>query len=173
MNGKKATRPCRCGYLDDAAQACSRAPKCAEEYQSRISGPLFDRIDLHVEVGAVNPMDLTLPPPAENSRAIASRVARAREVQKARYAVLDASPPVRTNAEADGKLLEKIAAPDDAGRKLLAEAADRLKLSARGYHRILRVARTLADLEGVDGVRRLHVAEALSFRRIAPNRAAV
>ena len=117
-------------------------------------------------------MDLTLPPPAENSRAIAARVAAARAVQKARYAPLDFDPPVRTNAEADGTLLEKIAALDDAGRKLLADAVERLKLSARGYHRMLRVARTLADLEGADSVRRLHIAEALSFRRIAPNRAA-
>ena len=167
-----AMNPCRCGHLDDAAQACSRAPKCAEEYQARISGPLFDRIDLHVDVGAVNPMDLTLPPPAENSRAIAARVAAARAIQKRRYAALNNDPPVRTNAEADGTLLEKIAAPDDAGKKLLADAVERLKLSARGYHRMLRVSRTLADLEGADGVRRIHVAEALSFRRIAPNRAA-
>jgi magnesium chelatase family protein len=167
-----AMNPCRCGHLDDASQACSKAPRCAEEYQSRISGPLFDRIDLHVEVGAVNPMDLTLPPPAENSAAIAARVAKARAVQKTRYAGLANDSPIRTNAEADGTLLEKIAAPDEAGRKLLAEAVERLKLSARGYHRMLRVARTLADLESADGVRRLHVAEALSFRRIAPNRAA-
>lgn len=146
--------------------ASSKTVRC-----SRISGPLFDRIDLHVEVGAVNPMDLTLPPPAENSAAIAARVARAREIQKRRYAALNNDPPIRTNAEADGALLEKIAAPDDAGRKLLAEAVERLKLSARGYHRMLRVARTLADLEGADGVRRIHVAEALSFRRVAPNRA--
>ena len=124
MNGKKATRLCRCGHLDDAAQACSKAPRCAEEYQSRISGPLFDRIDLHVEVGAVNPMDLTLPPPAENSAAIAARVAAARDIQKRRYAALESDPPVRTNAEADGTLLEQIARPDEAGRKLLADAAD-------------------------------------------------
>ena len=171
-NGKKATRMCRCGHLDDAAQACSRAPKCAEDYQSRISGPLFDRIDLHVEVAAVNPMDLTLPPPAEDSGTIAARVARTRAVQKARYAALPNNPPIRTNAEADGTLLEKVAAPDEAGRKLLADAVERMKLSARGYHRILRVSRTLADLEGADAVRRLHVAEALSFRRVAPNRSA-
>jgi magnesium chelatase family protein len=117
-------------------------------------------------------MDLTLPPPAEGSRAIAARVAAAREVQKRRYAALNNDPPIRTNAEADGTLLETVAAPDDAGRKLLAEAVERLKLSARGYHRMLRVARTLADLESADGVRRIHVAEALSFRRVAPNRAA-
>ncbi|MBM3564958.1 MAG: YifB family Mg chelatase-like AAA ATPase [Alphaproteobacteria bacterium] len=166
-----AMNPCRCGHLDDASQACSRAPKCAEEYQSRISGPLFDRIDLHVEVAAVNPMDLTLPPPAEDSRAVAARVAQARDIQKRRYAGHQSEPPIRTNAEADGTLLEKVAAPDEAGRKLLADAVERLKLSARGYHRMLRVARTLADLEGAESVRRLHVAEALSFRRVAPNRA--
>ena len=117
-------------------------------------------------------MDLTLPPPAENSAAIAARVAKAREIQKRRYASLANDPPVRTNAEADGTLLEKIAAPDEAGRKLLADAVERLKLSARGYHRMLRVARTLADLECAESVRRLHIAEALSFRRIAPNRVA-
>lgn len=132
---------------------------------------MFDRIDLHVEVGAVNPMDLTLPPPAENSAVIAARIARAREIQKRRYAALNNDPSVRTNAEADGALLKKVAAPDDAGHKLLVDVVERLKLSARGYHRMLRVARTLVDLEGADGVRRLHVAEALSFRRIAPNRA--
>ena len=115
-------------------------------------------------------MDLTLPPPAENSATIAARVARAREIQKRRYAALNNDPPIRTNAEADGTLLEKIAAPDDAGKKLLADAVERLKLSARGYHRMLRVSRTLADLEGAEAVRRLHVAEALSFRRVAPNR---
>ncbi len=165
-----AMNPCKCGYLDDAALACSRAPKCAYEYQSKISGPLFDRIDLHVEVGAVNAMDLSLPPPAETSTDVAKRVAHARDVQKQRYAKLDLAPPVRTNAEADGKVLEEVAAPDTDGRRLLTEAAERMKLSARGYHRILRVARTLADLEGAEKVRRLHIAEALSYRRVVPGR---
>ncbi len=162
--------PCRCGHLADAQLACSRAPKCAFEYQSRISGPLFDRIDLHVDVPAVSPADLSLPPPAEGSAEIAARVAAARAAQTARFAALPEERRPATNAELDGEALERLAAPDAAGRALLTEAADRMRLSARGYHRVLRVARTLADLDGADAVVRLHVAEALSYRRIAPGR---
>ncbi|MFQ5764733.1 MAG: ATP-binding protein [Rhodospirillales bacterium] len=164
-------------YLDNPAEACSRAPKCAHEYQSKISGPLFDRIDLHVDVPAVNPADLDLPPAAENSADIAGRVARARRVQKARYADVEAETPVRTNADADGKLLDRVAVPDEDGRKLLVDATGRLGLSARGFHRVLRVARTLADLEGAGpadtAVGRIHIAEALSYRRIVPGRSAI
>ncbi len=162
-----AMNPCRCGHLDDPALACGRAPRCVQEYQSKISGPLFDRIDLHVDVPAVSPADLSLPPPAEGSAEVAARVARCREIQLARYARLPEDERIRTNAEADGTLLEEVATPDSEGQKLLTEAVERLKLSARGYHRVLRVARTLADLEGAQGVSRLHVAEALSYRRIA------
>ncbi len=162
-----AMNPCRCGHLDDAALACGRAPRCAQEYQARISGPLFDRIDLHVDVPAVSPADLSLPPPAEGSAEVAARVAHCRGIQLARYERLPEGNRIRTNAEADGTLLEEIAAPDSEGQKLLTEAVERLKLSARGYHRVLRVARTLADLEGEESLRRLHVAEALSYRRIA------
>jgi len=162
-----AMNPCRCGYLDDPAQACGRAPKCAIEYQSKISGPLFDRIDLHVDVPAVSAADLTLPPPAESSADVAARVAAARTIQSARVAHVAAERRPRSNAELDGELLEELAAPEPAGRKLLTEAAERLKLSARGYHRVLRVARTLADLERVSTVARIHIAEALSYRRIA------
>ena len=103
-------------------------PKCAIEYQSKISGPLFDRIDLHVEVPAVNPADLGLPPPAEGSAEVAARVAAARRRQAVRYAGAERQPPVRTNADADGELLEEVAAPDAAGRALLMEAAERMRL---------------------------------------------
>lgn len=160
-----AMNPCKCGHLGDAALACSRAPRCAADYQARVSGPLLDRIDLHVDVEPVSAADLTLPPPAETSADVAARVAAARRVQDARYADY---PGVRTNAEADGKLLEAVATPDEPGRKLLAQAAEAMRLSARGYHRVLRVSRTLADLAGSESVGRVHVAEALSYRRRAP-----
>jgi predicted ATPase with chaperone activity len=143
-----------------------KAPKCALDYQSRISGPLFDRIDLHIDVPAVKAADLSLPPPAEGSAEMAARVKRARQIQAARYAKLPKEKRIRTNAELDGTLLDELASPDAEGRKLLNEASERLHLSARGYHRVLRVARTLADLDASDGLRRIHLAEALSYRRI-------
>ncbi len=159
-----AMNPCRCGHLGDPALGCSRAPRCAGDYQSKVSGPLLDRIDLHVEVDPVSAADLALPPPAEGSDAVAARVAAARRVQTAR---LEGSGR-RTNAELEGDLLERFATPDEPGRKLLAQAAEAMRLSARGYTRMLRVARTIADLAGADTIGRGHVAEALSYRRIAP-----
>lgn len=159
-----AMNPCRCGHLADPALACSRAPRCAADYQAKVSGPLLDRIDLHVDVQAVSAADLVLPPPAEGSAEVAGRVAAARGVQTRRYR----DRGVRTNAEADGDLLDSVATPDEAGRRLLAQAAEAMRLSARGFHRVLRVARTIADLAGSEGVGRVHVAEALSYRRQAP-----
>ena len=159
-----AMNPCRCGWLGDPALGCSRAPRCAADYQSKVSGPLLDRIDLHVEVESVSAADLTLPPPAEGSAQVAARVARAREVQTARLE----GTSMRTNAQLDGEMLEAHATPDEPGRKLLAQAAEAMRLSARSYTRMLRVARTIADLSGAEGVGRIHVAEALSYRRIAP-----
>jgi magnesium chelatase family protein len=157
-----AMNPCRCGYLADPAQACSKAPRCGADYQARISGPIFDRIDLHVDVPAVKASDLALPAPREGSAEVAARVADARAMQKARYA----GQGLRSNAEAEGELLDRAAALDAPARALLVEAADRMKLSARGFHRVLRVARTIADLAGADAAARVHVAEALSYRRL-------
>lgn len=164
-----AMNPCRCGYLADPAQACGKAPRCGSEYQSRISGPLFDRIDCHVDVPAVSINDLTLPLPRENTEMVAKRIAAAREIQTERYARLanDNGILPRVNAEADGELLEKIAAPDQNGRELLTKAAEHMHLTARGYHRILRVARTLADLNGQEFVGKTHIAEALTYRRLS------
>jgi magnesium chelatase family protein len=159
-----AMNPCRCGHLGDAALACSRAPKCAADYQAKVSGPLLDRIDLHVDVEAVSASDLTLPPPAEGSSEVAERVSAARAIQNTRYE----GEGIRANCEADGELLDSIATPDEAGRTLLAQAAEAMRLTARGYSRVLRVARTIADLAGSESVGRVHVAEALSYRRQPP-----
>jgi magnesium chelatase family protein len=159
-----AMNPCRCGHLGDPALACARAPKCAADYQAKVSGPLLDRIDLHVEVQPVTAADLVLPPPAEGSAQVAARVAAARAVQTARYRETGA----RTNAEAEGPVLDAHSTPDEAGRKLLAQAAEAMRMSARGYTRVLRVARTIADLSGSGTVGRIHIAEALSYRRQAP-----
>jgi magnesium chelatase family protein len=162
-----AMNPCRCGHAGDMARACPRVPRCVGDYQSKLSGPLLDRIDIHVEVPPVSPADLALPPPPEGSAEVAVRVAAARDIQEARYEELashmgPAAP--RLNSQAEGELLDKVAAPDEAGVRLLREAAERMHLTARGYHRVLRVARTLADLDGAESVRRIHVAEALAYR---------
>ena len=140
-----AMNPCRCGHLGDPALACSRAPRCAADYQAQVSGPLLDRIDLHVDVPACRAADLTLPPPAEGCAEVARAGRRAR-ASSSRGATT--ATGVRTNAEADGDLLDAVATPDEPGRKLLTEAAAAMRLSARGFHRVLRVARTIADLAG-------------------------
>lgn len=167
-----AMNPCRCGYFGDPSAACGRVPRCAADYQAKISGPLYDRMDICIEVPAVKMQDLSLPPPGEGSAAVAQRVARARRTQWERYASLPAEKRPRSNAEVDGKLLEEVATPDAEGQALLLQAAEHLRLTGRAYHRVLRVARTLADLEGSAGIHRTHIAEALSYRRLPPGREA-
>ncbi|WP_375261208.1 YifB family Mg chelatase-like AAA ATPase [Palleronia sp.] len=158
-----AANPCRCGHLFDPGNACSRAPACGEDYMSRISGPLMDRFDLRIEVPPVAFSDLDLPPTGEASAVVAARVAAARALQAERYRD---HPDVTVNADLAGALLDSAAAPDEAGKALLHKAADRFGLTARGYHRILRVARTIADLEGATAVCSHHVGEALSYRLV-------
>jgi magnesium chelatase family protein len=157
-----AMNPCKCGG-SSPGQSCRRGERCASDYQARISGPLLDRIDLQIEVPAVSAADLVLPPRSEGSAEVRVRVTAARECQRARFAALGAKG-VRTNAECSGALLEQVAMPDEAGVALLRQASETLQLSARGFHRTLRVARTLADLDGTEQVARMHVAEALSYR---------
>jgi magnesium chelatase family protein len=169
-----AMNPCRCGLGGAGKGACGRAPRCLQQYQSRISGPLMDRIDLHVEVPPVTAADLALPRPAEGT----ARVAAARALQEARGQAsvgpadrkADTQAPEAfgsgstLNARLEGRALERFAAPDDKARALLTRAAEANGLSARGWTRTLRLARTIADLEGAETVGRLHVAEALIYR---------
>jgi magnesium chelatase family protein len=163
-----AMNPCRCGQAFEPGFSCKRGriDRCTGDYQARISGPLMDRIDLRIEVPAVTAADLILPPAAEGSAEVAARVAAARDIQRARYASAGL-PQIRTNAEAPSAVLEEIAQLDPQGTKLLRDAAETMRLSARGYHRVLRVARTLADLDGADKIGKLHLAEALSYRALA------
>ena len=157
--------PCRCGQALEPGFACKRGPneRCMAQYGARISGPLLDRIDLRIEVAAVTAADLILPPPAEGSAETAARVAAARKRQSERYAARDL-PLGTTNASCPPTLIEEVAAPDADGAALIRDAAEAMRLSARGFHRSLRVARTLADLDGEARVRRIHLAEALSYR---------
>ncbi|HBN21678.1 MAG TPA: AAA family ATPase, partial [Holosporales bacterium] len=165
-----AMNPCRCGHVDDPGRACSRAPKCALDYQAKLSGPLLDRIDLNIFVPAVMASDLSNAKKGESTVTIAKRVAAARHLQEERYKNIsntNESLTSLTNASISVQHLEQIAALDEKGQSLLNQAADRFKLSARGYHRILRVARTLADLENSDKIQYHHIGEAVSYRQMS------
>ena len=160
-----AMNPCRCGHAQEPGYSCRRGdPKhCEQAYQTRLSGPLLDRIDLHLEVGAVRASDLMLPSPSEGSAEIAARVAAARDIQRERFLRLDRKD-ISCNAAAPPALVEEIVRLDEAGLNLLRDASERLRLSARGFHRILKLARTIADLQASQNVMRSHLAEALSYR---------
>ena len=165
-----AMNPCRCGMAGTPGYRCQRGPRCASDYQARISGPMLDRMDIRIDVPAVTPADLVRPARAEASASVAERVARARAMQRQRYAALGLASTF-TNAHCPAALIEQVAQPDAAGMSLLGDASDRLGFSARAFHRVLRVARTLADLDGTEGVGRIHLAEAISYR-IAAERVA-
>ena len=156
-----AANPCRCGHLADPARACARVPECGAEYLGRISGPLLDRFDLRVEVPQVAVEDLASAASGEPSAAIAARVAAARARQRQRF---DGVQGVSVNADAEGDLLDAVVEPSEEARKLVADIAARFRLSARAYHRVLRVARTIADLEASGAVERRHIAEAAGYR---------
>ena len=159
-----AMNPCKCGHAGEPGHRCRTGMRCAEDYQARLSGPLLDRIDMQLDVAAVRASDLSLPPAKERSADVAARVAAARSIQIERFAALGLAN-LRCNAQADGGSLEKLAALDKSGQSLMNDAAEAMNLSARGYHRVLRVARTIADLAGSEAILRLHLAEALSYRQ--------
>lgn len=157
-----AMNPCRCGHAGEPGHVCRRGPRCAIEYQGRVSGPFLDRIDLRIEVPSVTASDLLSPGKAESSASVATRVARARDIQRQRYLALGLGEC--TNARLPAGLVDEVTGIDAAGRSFLTDAANALALSARGYHRVLKLGRTLADLDGSGPVTRLHLAEALSLR---------
>ncbi|MEO1541566.1 MAG: YifB family Mg chelatase-like AAA ATPase [Pseudomonadota bacterium] len=156
-----AANPCKCGFLADPARACARVPGCGQDYLGRISGPLMDRFDIRIEVPPVAIEDLSLPPAEEGTAEVAARVAAARAVQAERFADI---PGASTNSDVEGDALDSVAEATRDARELLTRAASRYQLTARGYHRILRVARTIADLAASPRIERTHAAEAVGYR---------
>ncbi|SFO38287.1 magnesium chelatase family protein [Cohaesibacter marisflavi] len=163
-----AMNPCRCGHAGEPGYVCKRGPRCAADYQARISGPLMDRFDLRVEVPAVSATDLMLPPSKEGSAEVGARVRQARKVQKERFSAMGLETVI-TNAQCPASMIERICEPSGEARTLLAHAAESMALSARGYHRVLKLARTLADLAGREQPGSEEIAEALGYRVSTPS----
>ena len=164
-----AMNPCPCGYLGDPAHPCRCGPAEVERYRSRVSGPLLDRIDIHLEVPAVPHRDLADGAREEPSAAIRGRVEGAREVQRRRFRD---RPGVRANAQMAARDLRRHCRLSGPVESLLHEAVNRLGLSARAYHRVLKIARTIADLDGADDLTPTHVSEAIQYRSLDRRRAA-
>ncbi|WP_027835769.1 YifB family Mg chelatase-like AAA ATPase [Maritalea myrionectae] len=158
-----AMNPCKCGMAGTPGHTCRRGARCAADYQARLSGPFLDRIDIRIDVPAVSALDMIDGGKSEPSEAIAKRVARARQLQHERFAQMGAVT-THTNARASADVIEKVVELKDNSKKLLVDAAEKFNLSARAYHRVLKVARTLADLDNQPQVERQHVAEALGYR---------
>lgn len=158
-----AMNPCKCGMAGTPGHTCRRGDRCASDYQGRISGPFLDRIDLRIDVPAVTAADMIAPSSAEASKDVAKRVARARQIQRDRY-LERGHTNIHTNAAAGPTLIEQVVNPDKDSQALLLQAAEKFNLSARAYHRVLKTARTLADLEGLAAVSRAHIAESLRYR---------
>jgi magnesium chelatase family protein len=159
-----AMNPCRCGYMGDYERACSKAPRCGKEYQSKISGPLLDRIDLHMDVPALMPSDFKASPP-ENDLPLKEKVKTARLIQRKRYQ--NHAVNFSTNSQASGKVLEETALMEKEAQTLLHTGAEKFRLSARAYYRVLKVARTIADLEQTPSIKKNHIAEAFMYRRVS------
>ena len=164
-----AMNPCRCGYLGMKDKECSRAPKCAEEYQSKISGPLMDRFDIHIQVPPVSPWDISDERKGESSAAIRARVVAARQIQQERFDALG-YPHLHTNSQLKGDVLDDAVRLEGDAKQLLVGFADKSKMSARAYHRTLKLARTIADLQNQKNVSKVHMAEALSYRYVMPSK---
>ncbi|WP_415155530.1 YifB family Mg chelatase-like AAA ATPase [Maritalea sp.] len=158
-----AMNPCKCGMAGTPGHTCKRGERCASDYQGRISGPFLDRIDIRIDVPAVTALDMIEPGEAEPSEMVAKRVARARQIQADRYMQMGATG-IYNNAATSAKIIEQVAQPDAESKKLLVQAAEKFSLSARAYHRVLKVARTLADLGGSEHIKKSHIAEALGYR---------
>ena len=164
-----AMNPCKCGYLGQNGQECSRAPKCAEEYQSKISGPLMDRFDMNIQVPPVSPWDMSDVKKGETSEQIRKRVIAARQIQQERFNKFG-KPDLHTNSQLRGDLLEEATELDKDSKDLLVNFAAKMKMSARAYNRTLKLARTIADLQNAKKVSKVHIAEALSYRYVAPSK---
>ncbi|MFK7901301.1 MAG: ATP-binding protein, partial [Nitratireductor sp.] len=170
-----AMNPCRCGMAGEPGHTCRRGERCMSDYQQRISGPFMDRIDIRVEVPAITASDMLNMKPAEDSASVAKRVLKARTIQASRLEQITSNPSINStlkigngfnNASASASLIEHIAIMDEGASDLIKDAAEKMKFSARAYHRILKVARTIADLEDQDKIGRTHLAEAIGYRAI-------